>query len=46
MLPIHLDLVQESDKELINVCEIDTHDKEANKDDYNVEISGKQDKCI
>ena len=43
-LPIDLDLVQESDKELINICEGDTHGEEANKEYYNVEISGKKKK--
>ena len=42
MLPIDQDLFQESDEELINVCEVDTHGEEANKDDYNVEIRDKK----
>ena len=37
-------VVQESDKELINVSEGKTHDKEGNNDYYNVEISRKKDK--
>ena len=39
MQPVDLDLVLESDDELINIFEGDTHD------DYNLEIRRKKDKC-